>query len=108
MSHFCQVWLTCRDEEEASKIANALLVKCFVACSKQFSVTSDFAWQGRIDRSKEVLLVMDSRIDLLEEIEIEVAKIRSYATFVLQTTPIDGVSREAQNWHEKVLVDAKT
>jgi len=97
-SKFCQLWLTCADEKEADKIGNTLLVKHLVACVKQVPITSDFRWQGKIENAKEVLLVMDSRIDLFEEIEKEIAALHSYDTFVLQAVPIARVSRQAEKW----------
>ncbi len=104
MSQFCQVWLTCGDADEASKIVNTLLAKHLVACVKQVPITADFRWQGKIDKSNEVLLVMDSRLDLFEDIEKEVARIHSYETFVLQAIPVAKVSQGAKTWLEKELI----
>ena len=95
---FCQLWLTCADNKEADKIANTLLVKYLVACAKQIPVKSDFRWQGKIENSKEVVLVMDSKLDLFEKVEAEVAKIHSYETFVLQAVPVVKISKEAEEW----------
>ncbi len=95
--------MTCGDAKEASRIANTLLVKHLVACTKQFPITADFRWQGTINKSKEVLLVMDSRTDLFEKVEKEVAKIHSYDTFVLLATQIVRISKSARLWLEKEL-----
>jgi periplasmic divalent cation tolerance protein len=95
---FCQLWLTCADKKEADKIANTLLVKHLVACAKQLPVSADFHWQGKIEHSDEVLLIMDSKLDLFEEIEKEVAKLHSYETFVLEAIPVVKVSKKAENW----------
>lgn len=98
MNNFCQMWLTCANEKEASKIANTLLVKQLVSCVHEMPVSSSFRWQGKIDSSKEVLLVMDSHQDLFSEVEREVAKLHSYDCFVLKTVPIINVSTKAKNW----------
>ena len=100
---YCQLWLTCVDKSEASKIANTLLVKHLVSCAKQTPVTSSFHWQGKIDSSDEILLIMDSREDLFDQAEREVAKVHSYETFVLQAVPVTKISKDAKLWLKKEL-----
>jgi periplasmic divalent cation tolerance protein len=102
-SKFCQLWLTCADKKEADKIAVALLAKHLVVCVKQLPVTADYRWQGKIEHADEVLLLMDSRMDLFEHIEQEVKRLHSYDTFVLEATPVEKVSRPAQEWLKQEL-----
>ena len=98
---FCQLWLTCKDKEEASKIANTLLVKHLAACVHKIPISSEFRWKGKINSSKEVLLQMDSREDLFSEVEREVGKLHSYDTFVLEAVPISKISQKAEDWLKK-------
>ncbi len=65
---------------------------------KQLPVRSDFLWNGTIDQNNEILLIMESREDLFDQIEVEVAKIHSYETFVLTATLMSKVSQKAQKW----------
>src|SRR3989344_6347575 len=95
---FCQLWLTCKDKEEASKIANTLLVKHLVACVHKIPISSEFCWKGKIKSNDEILLVMESREDLFDEVEREVAKLHSYDTFVLEAVPISKISQKAEDW----------
>lgn len=97
-SDYCQLHLTCKNSEEATKIANVLLSKKLAACAKQIPVNSSFRWQGKIQDSKEVLLVLQSRLDLFDETEKEIAKHHSYDTFVLEAIPIVKVSKNAKKW----------
>lgn len=106
MNNFCQLWLTCASKEEADKITGTLLEKHLVACVHKVPITSDFHWQGKIKSSNEVLLQMDSREDLFNEVEREVAKLHSYGTFVLQAVPVSGTSKEAGQWLKKELKNA--
>ncbi|HLG91126.1 MAG TPA: divalent-cation tolerance protein CutA [Candidatus Saccharimonadales bacterium] len=103
---YCQLWLTVSSKEEADEIANTLLVKHLVACVKHVSITSDFNWQSKIENSKEVLLVMDSALELFDEIENEVKKLHSYDTFVLQAVPVTKVSKDAEKWLKSELKNA--
>jgi len=100
---FIQLWLTSKDQAEADSIAKVLLEKRLVACAKKLPVSSDFVWKGQADHSEEILLVMDSREDLFEEIEAEVKKLHSYESFVLQATPILKTSKDAEKWLQKTL-----
>jgi periplasmic divalent cation tolerance protein len=101
MSVFCQLWLTCADEAEADAISHILLEKKLVACVKQLPVSADFQWQDKIENGKEILLVMDSRKDLFDEVETEVARLHSYDIFVLQAIPITKISKKAEDWLNK-------
>lgn len=103
MSSYCQLWLTCSSKAEANKIASALLEKHMIACAKQMRLKSDFLWKGKVDHNDEILLVMDSREDLFEEIEGEVATIHSYETFVLQAIPIVKISKDAAKWLKETI-----
>lgn len=102
-NEFCQLWLTCTDKTEADKIAKALLDKHLVACVKQGPVASDFHWQGKVEHADEILLVMESRLDLFDQVETEVAKLHSYETFVLEAISVAKVSKAAQKWLNKEL-----
>ena len=97
-TEFCQLWLTCADKKEADRIAKALLSKHLVACVRQFPVSSDFWWQDKINHSDEILLQMESANELFDKIEAEVKKLHSYDTFVLEATPVEKVSKEAEQW----------
>lgn len=104
MTDFCQLWLTCKDKAEADKIAKALLDKHIIACAKQMQVSSAFWWQGKIDNNKEILLLMDSRIDLFDKVETEVKELHNYDTPNLQATPIIKINLKAKRWLMKELV----
>lgn len=96
-------YLTCADKTEADKIASVLLDKHLIACAKQIPVSSNFLWKGEIDHNDEVLLIMDSREDLFEQVEAEVAKLHSYETFVLQAITILKTSVAAVQWLEDIF-----
>lgn len=98
MSNFCQLWLTCKDAAEADMISTHLLDKKLIACAKQVPAKSKFHWQGKIEQSEEVILIMDSRTDLFDDIEAEITKLHSYETFVLQAILVIKVSKEAEKW----------
>lgn len=97
-SKLCQLWLSCVDKEEADKIAHTLLTKHLVVCTKQVSAAADYWWKGKIEHADEVLLIMESKIDLFDKVEGEIKKLHSYDTFVLEAVLIDKASKDARKW----------
>lgn len=95
---YVQLWLACADNAESDTIARNLLEKRLIACAKRVPVSSDFIWEGEIDHNDEVLLIMESREDLFDQVEAEVKKLHSYETFVLQAIPMVRISAQAQEW----------
>ncbi len=98
MNNFCYFYLTCADNNEAHKIAKVLLEKRLVACAKFLPVDCKFRWQGEITDGQEILTIMESRADLFDLAEAEIAKIHSYETFVLEMLPVEKVSAAAVSW----------
>jgi periplasmic divalent cation tolerance protein len=103
MNKFCQLFLTCANQSEAEKITRLLLNKHLAACVKQASVESKYLWEGEVEESEEVLLIMDSEESLFGQIEQEVANLHSYDTFVLQAIPVSKISKKAETWLNKSL-----
>lgn len=100
------MYLTCANTVETGQISKTLLEKRLVACTKQLPVSASYWDDGKIDQATEVLLIMESAMDLFEAVEKEVAKIHSYETFVLEAVPIAKMSKQAEKWmHENLKND---
>lgn len=95
---FVELLLTCGSWQEAQAIADSLLRKKLVACVEFMEISSKSWWQGQLEDSKEVKLIMCSADHLFDKIEAEVKALHSYETFVLQALPVSYVSKEAQAW----------
>lgn len=100
---YCQLWLTCADKREAKVIVETLLDKKLIACARQIPISSKFRWQGKIESADEVMLLMESRVDLFDQVETEVEKLHSYESFVLEAVAIDRLSKDAKGWLEDEL-----
>lgn len=103
MASFCQLWLTVGSKAEADKIGNALLVKHLVTCVRQIPVSSNFRWQSKIEHSDEILLQMESSMELFDQVEKEVAKLHTYDTFVFEAAPITKISKSSEKWLKSEL-----
>ncbi len=100
-ANFVELVLTCGSWQEAQKIADEVLEKRLVACVEFMEVKSKSWWKGKLEDTKEVKLIMQSVAENFEKIELEVAKLHSYNTFVLQQIPFTNLSTEAQTWLAK-------
>lgn len=97
------LFLTCANQEEADKIAKALLEKHLVVCVKKMPANSDFLWQGKIDHGSEILLIMDSKEELFEEVEQEVKRLHSYDTPNLASVLVSRSSTGVGEWMKQEL-----
>lgn len=95
--------LTCPNQKEADKIAAALLKKRLIACAKKIPVVSQFWWEGRIEKAKEVILLLESREDMVKKIESAVRPLHSHSTFVLMVLPVSRTSAGINDWINKSL-----
>lgn len=91
--------VTAKDKEEAHKIAQGLLDKKLAACVNVIdSVESMFWWQGKMDQAREVLLVMKTRGDVMEEVIRTVKSLHSYDTPEIIAFPIVAGSKDYLDW----------
>lgn len=95
--------LTCSSEAEADQIAAALLTQRLIACAKKIPVASQFRWHGTVKKANEIILLLESREDMFEAIELAVRKLHAHQTFVLMALPASRVSRGIEDWINQSL-----
>jgi len=100
---YANLFLTCKDQDEATTIADALLADHLITCARFVPITSRYWWKGKIVGDEEVLVIMESREDLFDAVEAKVSELHSYDTFNLQSTPLSKVSKGAAFWLDKEL-----
>jgi periplasmic divalent cation tolerance protein len=98
-----QLTLTCGSWQEAQNVTDALLGSKLVACVEQLEVRSKNWWQGAIEDSKEIKLIMTSIAEKFDDIEAEVRKHHSYDTFVLHMLPVEKLNDEAVAWLHSII-----
>lgn len=70
---------TCPSLEEAKRIGRGLVEERLAACVNILGgVESVYRWQGSVQESSEVMLVVKSRRDLLERLRERLANMHSY------------------------------
>jgi periplasmic divalent cation tolerance protein len=99
MSDPILVLVTCGSEEEALKIAKALVEEHLGACVNLVSpIRSIYRWEGEVRDEKEWLLIIKTQKQRLEELERKVKALHSYSIPEIISLPITEGSSAYLNW----------
>src|SRR4030043_1126702 len=99
MSNPIVVLVTCGSEEEALKIANALVEAHLAACVNLVApIRSIYRWDGKIWDEKEWLLIIKTEKQRFEELEKKVKSLHSYPVPEIISLPITEGSSAYLNW----------
>ena len=99
LTHHIVVLVTAKDKKEAEKISRGLLEAKLIACANIIEgVRSLFWWQGKIDSSKEVLLVLKTKKGLFKKISTKVRSLHSYQTPEIIALPLVAGSKDYLDW----------
>jgi len=95
------VLVTVDSEETARKITSALLEARKAACVNIVpKVESHYWWQGKMETANELLLVVKTRAELLEEVVALVKKNHPYTVPEVIALPIVGGNEDYLRWVE--------
>ena len=98
------VLVTCGSEEEALKIANALVEGHLAACVSLVSpIRSIYRWEGKIWDEKEWLLIIKTQKERFEELEKKVKSVHSYSVPEIISLPVGEGSLPYLNWLEEMI-----
>ena len=78
MTQYCLVYITTKDEEEASVIGKALVGERLAACVNIHPIKSIFRWQGEISQEDEMAILAKTRAELVDEVISRVKELHSY------------------------------
>ncbi|ORX76782.1 divalent ion tolerance protein [Basidiobolus meristosporus CBS 931.73] len=93
------IFVTCPNEEIAKKLSRGLLTEKLVACINVIpKVTSMYWWDGEIEESTEVLLMMKTAADKVENVIQHVNENHPYDVPEVISIKIDDGSKEYMNW----------
>jgi periplasmic divalent cation tolerance protein len=94
--------VTCPDKKAAEKIADIILGKRQAACISIIpDIASRYWWKGKIEKSKEVLLIIKTRKNLVKRIEKTVKENHPYEVPEVIAIPVVSGSVDYLDWLEK-------
>jgi periplasmic divalent cation tolerance protein len=98
------VFVTCGSVGEARRIGRAVVEKKLAACANIVpGVESIYRWKGKVERAREVLVVIKTTAARSQELEREVRRLHSYDVPEFIVLRIAAGSKEYLAW-----IDAST
>ena len=98
------VFVAARDGVEGEKIARSLLDRKLAACCNIVKdVRSFYWWQGKVEDSPEVLVVIKTRQELFSNIAGEVKRLHSYEVPEIVMLPIIEGDGDYLRWIDESL-----
>jgi len=93
------VLVTCPSVAEARRIGRSAVEKKLAACANIVTgVESIYRWKGKVERAREVLVVMKTTAARLAGLEREVKRMHSYEVPEFVVVPIVAGSWEYLKW----------
>lgn len=100
------VLITAGSQEEAQKIAGALLERRKAACVNIVPrVDSHFRWEGKLETDQEVLLIIKTRASLVDELVDLVRSVHSYDVPEVIALPIVGGNQDYLAWVDEEVAE---
>jgi periplasmic divalent cation tolerance protein len=103
------VFVTCANAREAQRIARTLVEERLAACVNihQTAVQSVYRWKGKVEKAREILLVIKSSGRLFSCLERRVRELHSYDTPEIIALPITTGSRPYLAWIDNSLGETR-
>lgn len=98
------VFSTCDSEEQAGRIARALVEQRLAACVNILpGARSIYHWKGQVEDATEWMLIIKSRRDLMDDLRTAIGKIHSYEVPELLAVPVVDSSESYLAWLDREL-----
>lgn len=101
-SEFIQVFTTTETEQDAQKIARALVEKRLAGCVQIIGpIKSIYWWKENIETAEEWLCIIKTKKRLFEKLEKSIREIHPYETPEILAIPITQASEDYLNWLDR-------
>ncbi len=96
------IYVTCKDRNEANVIARHLLKLRLAACVNIFPIESLYWWKEKIVDDNEIAMLIKAQEKNYNKISREIKKIHSYTVPCIIATKINKIDRNYQRWIKEV------
>lgn len=99
MTEYIVVLITAPKEEDAVKIAKALVESRLAACANIVkNVRSIYRWEGKIEDDSEVLMIVKTKKSLFDKLSKKVKELHEYSVPEVIALPLTAGSEDYLNW----------
>ena len=104
-NHFRLVLVICANHIQAKLIARSVVEKRLAACVNilRIPIESHYRWKGKVEKARELLLLVKTTAGKLKALEREVKRLHSYDTPEFIALPIIAGSEPYLAWLEENL-----
>jgi periplasmic divalent cation tolerance protein len=102
-AHHRLVLVTCANHIQAKLIARSVVEKRLAACVNilRIPIESHYRWNGKVEKARELLLLVKTTAGKLRSLEKEVKRLHSYDTPEFIALPIVAGSESYLAWLEE-------
>jgi periplasmic divalent cation tolerance protein len=97
-ARYVMVITTCPDDEQATRLATALVEKKLAACVQASPIVSIYRWKGAVETGKEVRLMIKAKYADYAAIEAFILAGHSYENPEVIAIPVIAGSRMYLDW----------
>jgi len=101
MARICMVYITFPSKKEAKRVARILISKKVAVCCNIFPIKSIYWWKGKIENSKEFVLIAKTLGKKVKQLKEIVRKEHPYTLPFIGVLGVE-VNEEYFKWMKKV------
>jgi len=95
---FCVILTTCATPEDADALAQQLVAERLAACVQVTGITSYYRWKNETCKDPETLLLIKTRAELYDQVELFISKNHSYEVPEIVQLPITAGAASYFGW----------
>jgi periplasmic divalent cation tolerance protein len=92
------IYTTCRNTEEAKKIAKTIIEKKLAGCCNVWPIDSFYFWENEVKEDKEAVLFVKTNESKLQEIESLIEANHGYSVPCVATVDVRRINRAYKEW----------
>ena len=94
----CVLLTTLANEDEAQNMSRMLIEQKFAACTQEFTVNSRFRWEGAIQSETEVVILVKTAVDRVDDAVEAIKEAHSYDLPEIIVLPVTGGLAGYMDW----------
>lgn len=92
------IMTTVKDRTDAAELAGHLISSKLAACVQELSIHSHFFWEGKTNSDPEILLLVKTASDRVDEAVAEIKKKHKYKVPEILVAPLTGGLGDYLQW----------